>query len=163
MHRRPTLIAALALCALVAPVASGCASVKKTLDAKFTPPPTVVTQEATVAAVGASVVGTMTGTFPDQLPVWPGAKIVRTKTTKTAQGKAFSATFTTVDPFDDVVAGLGKGLTDSGWQVAVTDASSPEASASVLVISNANNEGLVTVSEVASKPVTIEYTISAKK
>lgn len=162
MYRRMPLIATVAVCLAVALAVSGCASVKKSLDDKLAPPPTVVTQEATVAAVGASVVGTITADFAKNLPLWPGSRVVRTRTTKTAQGKAFSAQFTTTDPFADVVAGLGQGLTDGGWKVELTDASSPDASASILMISNADDEGLVTVSEIASKPVTIEYTISPK-
>jgi len=163
MRRRHTYLALLAMIALFALGVPGCASVKNTLDAKFTPPPTVVTQEATVAAVGASVVGTLTGDFTKTLPLWPGSKVVRTRSTKTAQGTAFSATFSTIDPFTDVVAGLGEGLKKAGWKVEVADVSSPDASASILTISNSANEGLVTVSEIASKPVTIEYTIAPKK
>ena len=81
---------------------SGCTKVKTKLDAKFTPPPKVVTVEATVAAGGAPVTGKLVKGFPSTLPLWPGASLTSSKTTKTPQGKSYSATFKTGDPYAEL-------------------------------------------------------------
>jgi len=140
---------------------SGC-SVKQSLDAQLTPKPTTVTVEATVAAVGAPIDGTLNAGFPDTLPMWPGAKLIKSKTTKTAQGKSHSATLKTGDSYADVVAGVGKGLEDTGWTAETIDASSAGQKVTIIMISNADDEGIVTVSQTASKPVQIEYVIAPK-
>jgi hypothetical protein len=140
---------------------SGCA-VKSTLDKKFTPPPTKVTVEATVAVAGASVEGTLTGGFPDTLPVWPGATVTKSKTTKTPQGKSYSAIMTTPDPYADVLAGVGEGLKRAEWKPAVTDASGPDQKVSIIMISNLEADGIVTVSQLPKRPVRIEYVVTPK-
>ena len=93
---------------------------KSALDEKLTPEPTTVTVEATVAAVGASVEGTLTKGFPDTLPLWPGATVTKSKTTKTPQGTSYSAILTTPDPYADVLAGVGEGLKQADWKVEAT-------------------------------------------
>ena len=153
------LVPALALMVL----GSGCTSVKQQLDAKFTPKPTIVTQEATVAAVGAPIVGTLVTGFPDSLPLWPGGSVTKTKTTKTPQGKSYSATLTTPDPYKDVVAGVGAGLKKAGFKVTAVDGSSGVLKATLLMISDSTLEGIVTVSQLPDKPVHVEYVITPKK
>ena len=142
---------------------SGCSSVKAKLDAKFTPPPTVVTVEATVAAVGASVDGKVAKGFPSTLPMWPGAKLTASKTTKTPQGKSYSAMFKTSDPYADVLAGVGVGLKKAGFKVSATHASTDKMKVDILIVSNAKLEGIVTVSQLPKKAVHIEYVITPKK
>ena len=142
---------------------SGCSSVKAQLDAKFTPKPTIVTQEATVAAVGAPIDGSVAHGFPGDLPMWPGATLFKQKTTKTPQGKSYTETFTTGDPFVDVLAGVGVGLKRAGFKVAATDGSTGVVKAGILMVSNADLEGIVTVSQVPRRPVQIEYVITPKK
>ena len=151
-----------ALAAVVALVLSGC-SVKSSIDERLAPPPTTVTIEATVAAVGAPIDGTLTKGFPDTLPMWPGAKVTKSKATKTPQGTSYSAALTTPDPFDDVLAGVGTGLEEGDWKVEATDASTSEATVTILMISNDDADGIVTISQTPDKPVRIEYVITPKK
>ena len=142
---------------------SGCTSVKATLDKKFTPPPTIVTQEATVAAPSAQVSGTVSAGFPETLPLWPGSELVKKKTTRTPQGKSYTASFQTTDPYADVLAGVGQGLKTAHFKVAVTDGSTGVVKVSILMISNSKVEGIVTISQIPHKPVSIEYVITPKK
>ena len=155
-------IAATALAAAAVIVLSGC-SVKSAVDEQLTPEPKTVTVEATVAAVGAPIDGTLTEGFPDTLPMWPGAKVTKSKTTKTPQGTSYSAILSTPDPYADVLAGVGEGLKQAGWDVEATDATTPEQSVSILTISNDNAEGIVTVSQMPKKPTRIEFVITPKK
>lgn len=141
---------------------SGCA-VKSTLDAKLAPKPTTVTVEATVAAVGAPINGTLTKGFPDDLPMWPSAKVAKSMVTNTRQGASYSAILTTRDPFADVLAGVGEGLKQADWRVEATDASSAAQQVSILMISNTGADGIVTVSQMGAKPVAIEYVVTPKK
>ncbi len=159
MRVRYMTIAAVAVAALL--VLPGC-SVKSSLDAKLAPKPTTVTVEATVAAIGAPIDGTLTKGFPDTLPMWPQAKVTKSKTTKTPQGKSYSAVMTTPDPYADVLAGVGEGLEKADWKVEATEASTAAQKMSILLISNADADGIVTVSQLPKKPVRIEYVITPK-
>jgi hypothetical protein len=141
---------------------AGC-SVKSALDEKFTPEPKTVTIEATVAAVGASVEGTLTADFPDTLPLWPAATVTKSKTTKTPQGASYSAIMTTPDPYADVLAGVGEGLKQAEWKVEALDASTPEQQVTLLTVSNPDADGIVTVTQLPGKPVRIEYVITPKE
>ena len=141
---------------------SGCSAVKQKLDAKFTPPPTIVTQEATVAAPSAQVSGTVSAGFPETLPLWPGASLVKKSTTKTPQGKSYTAEFTTADPYGDVLAGVGAGLKTAKFKLSAVDASTEMVKVNVLMISNSKIEGIVTVSQAPKKLVHIEYVITPK-
>ncbi|NTU71295.1 MAG: hypothetical protein HGB10_05705 [Coriobacteriia bacterium] len=143
-------------------VVSGC-SVKQSIDEKLAPEPTQVTVEATVAAVGAPIDGTLKPGFPDTLPMWPGAKVAAGKTTKTPQGKSYSATLTTTDPYADVLAGVGEGLKRAGWTVEAMDVGTPEQQATILSASSDSADGIITVSQLPKKPVRIEYVITPKK
>jgi len=160
MRVRYMTVAAVAVVASLA--LSGC-SVKSTLDAKLTPKPTTVTVEATVAAVSAPIDGTLAQGFPDTVPMWPGARVAKSKTTKTPQGTSYSAIMTTADPYADVFAGVGAGLKQAGWKVEASDAGTPELPASILMISNGDAEGIVTITQSPKKPVSIQYVITPKK
>jgi hypothetical protein len=142
---------------------SGCSTVKQTLDEKFTPPPTIVTQEATVAAPSAQVSGTVSAGFPETLPLWPGANLAKMKTTKTPQGKSYTANFTKADPYDAVLAGVGEGLKTAGFKVAAADGSTEMVRVNILIISNKQIEGIVTVSQAPKKLVHVEYVITPKR
>jgi hypothetical protein len=144
-------------------VGSGCSSVKSQLDATLTPKPTVITQEATVAAVGAIIHGAPVRGFPESLPMWPGAKVSVSKTTKTPQSKSYSATMSTKDPYADVLAGVGAGLKKAGFKVTATDGSTDTVKVTLLMISDSTLEGIVTLSQAAKKPVIIRYDVSPKK
>lgn len=156
-----TVAVAIATVAISAPL-SGC-SVKNSIDQRLAPEPTTVTVEATVAAVDASIDGTLTKGFPAELPMWPGAKVAKSKATKTPQGTSYSAAMTTWDPFDDVLAGVGEGLEQSEWTVEATDASTAEATVTILMISSSDADGIVTISQTPKKPVRIEYVVTPKK
>ena len=147
----------------VAVLGSGCSSVKASLDAKFTPKPTVVTQEATVAAVGVPVDGTLSVGFPDSLPLWPGSVLTKTKVTKTPQGKSYTANFKTDDPYKDVLAGVNEGLKTAGFKVAATDGSTSAVKVNILIISNSSLQGIVTLSQMPNAATHIEYVITPKK
>ena len=159
------LSAALVLVAAITMVGiSGCSQVKTKLDTTLAPKPLPpVTIEATVAAAGASVEGTISSTFPDTMPVWPGARVKKSQTLKTPQGNSYALVLKTTDPFADVLAGMSAGLKKSSWKTTVTDASSAEASASLFMIANTRYEGIITVSEDASATTRIEYTLTPKK
>jgi hypothetical protein len=159
MRVRYTTMAAVAVVASLA--LSGC-SVKSSIDAQLAPKPTTVTVEATIATVGAPIDGTLAEGFPSTVPMWPAGKVVKSKTTKTPQGKSYSVVLTTSDPFADVVAGVGEGLKQSKWKVAATDATTPDQKVSILLISNTEADGIVTISQLPKKPVRIEYVITPK-
>jgi len=149
--------------AVVASLAvSGC-SLKRTLDETLAPEPTTVTVEATVAAVGAPIDGTLTKGFPDTVPLWPAAKVTSSRTTKTPQGNSYSAILTTTDPLAAVVAGVGEGFKQNDWTVEVTDASTEEQTASILMISSPDAEGIVTITQSPKKPVGIQYVVTPKE
>jgi hypothetical protein len=154
---------AAALLAVFAPLMiTGC-SVKSALDERLTPEPKTVTVEATVAAVGAAVEGTLTAGFPDTLPLWPGATVVKSKTTKTPQGPSYSAIMTTPDPYADVLAGVGEGLKQAEWKAEALDASTPEQQVTLLTVSRPDADGIVTVTQLPQQPVRIEYVITPKE
>ncbi len=161
---RVRLIAVAVLAVVASAALGGCASVKSSLDARFTPKPQLITQEATVAATGASIIGKIPPGFPRTLPMWPGARVYRTKVTNTRNGKpSYILSTWTRDPFADVLAGLGKGFLDGGWKVRGTDVSIDKQKVVILTISGLGSEGIVTVSQIASRPVTIDYVVGPKK
>jgi hypothetical protein len=160
MRARYLMIVPLLAAALLG---AGCTTVKAKLDAKFTPPPKVVTVEATVAAAGAPVTGTLAKGFPSTLPLWPGAKLKTSKTTKTPQGNSYSAMFSTHDPYADVLAGIGLGLKNAGFKVSANNASTDNMKVDILAVSNARVEGIITISQLTAKPVYLEYVVTPKK
>ena len=159
--RHACLVCAVAFAALAL---SGCSQVKTTLDSKLAPKPLPpVTIPATVAVPGALVKGKVQSSFPASTPVWPAARVKTSKTTKTPQGNSYTLILKTGDPYADVLVGIGAGLKTAGWKASVTDASSENASASILMISNARNEGIITITENSDATTRIEYDITPKK
>ncbi|NTW28465.1 MAG: hypothetical protein HGA39_03770 [Coriobacteriia bacterium] len=140
---------------LLLPLA-GCSNIKSAL----TPGSKVVSQEATVAAVGAPVVGTLTG-IPSGVPIWPGAKVLSSGTTKTASGAvSWNATLSTGDPYKDVLNGMGAGLKASGWTVDSQDIGTATAAANLLSLTKGSSQGICSLSENADKTTTIDIIIT---
>ena len=150
MRVRLTLAIVLALA--LAPTA-GC----KALEKRFTPPPTVVTTEATVAADGADVAGDLGKKVPEGLPVWPGAEVTDQKTTK----DAYALQLTTTETYDDVLKGVVVGFERAQWQVAQEESGDAGARIAILTVSNDTYAGYVTLTETEDAAVTIDYLISA--
>lgn len=148
------LIAA-ALVALLAVSAGGCNDPKTVLKAK----PKVITRKATVASPDASVEGTLSVTLPSDLALWPGANVVESSETE----EAITLTLLASDEFDDVLAGLAKGMQDAGWSVAQEDSDTSEDGAgkvTILEIGNDTYEGFITLLENADGTVQIDYVVS---
>jgi len=160
MRVRYVLVAAATVLASL--VLSGC-SVKSAIDERLTPEPKTVTVEATVAAVGAAVEGTLAAGFPDTLPLWPGSAVATSKTTTTSQGESYSTILTTPDPYPDVLAGIGEGLKQAAWKVEALDASTPEQKMALLTVSSPDADGLVSVTQFSDTQVRIEYVITPKE
>jgi hypothetical protein len=149
MYRRLTIM--LALTVLVAP-ATGCAGLRE----RFTPPPTVVTEEATRAASGAAVRGDLDPSTPSDLPLWPSGQVVDS----TSTDDAYSLTLTTDDAFDDVLKGVAAGFTDAGWEV-TSDASGEEGGrTAILEVAREGREGLVTLTEIEGPLTQLDYVIA---
>lgn len=155
------LVVLFVLVALLA--AAGCDGAEKALK----PEPKVVTRKATVASPDAKVEGAVTVAIPDGLALWPGSTVVETLETE----EAVSLTFTTTDEYEDVLAGLAKGLQDAGWTVeqesvegvepAEDSSETAEAGAmALLTISNATHEGVITLVENVDGGAQIDYVVS---
>jgi hypothetical protein len=127
------------------------------LERALTPPPTVVTLEATVAAPGATVQGDLPGGVPVDLPLWPSARVMEAD----ASGEAVSMTLLAQEPFSDVLAGVAKGLSDSGWDVAREEAGEDGSRTAILTVAGDTHEGLVTIIENDDATVTMVYVLSA--
>ena len=125
--------------------------------------PVSASREPTVAAADAPVVGTIPVGFPHTLPLWPGAQVTKTKVTKLPNGKSYSVSTSTSSPYADVLAGIGKGFTDGGWQVAASDVGTDHQKVTILTVSDSGSEGIVTVSQIAGKAVSIDYVVAPKK
>jgi len=148
------LIAALAMSV------TGC----DTLTEKFKPEPTVVTIEAKVASTEATLTGEVLAPGrPDSLPLWPGSTVIVSKQAQTPQGKSWTASFSTEDPFDDVVKGLAVGLEESGWSAEVADATVGADQTSLLSASGPSAEALFTVARSADSSATaIDVVVTPK-
>jgi hypothetical protein len=145
--------------ALVAAFAlSGCEALRSSVPQKTQ----VVYQKATVAAVNAPVEGALEG-VPSDLPMWPKSKVVAVKTTKTPQGKTWTATLMTTDKYDDVLKGMVAGLQNSGWTVEQADASSGDTKSSLLTLSTPSAQGVLTLSQVDTATTSLEFVISPSK
>jgi len=141
---------------------TGCSGIQQAI----TPKPKVnkVTIEATVAVPAASVDGKLVAGAPKTLPLWPGAKVLRSKATKMPGGTTWTATLSTGDPYIDVVNGVGVGFQQAQWQVAAQDMTSGDASGTLLTVSDGQVDGLVTVSNLPKKKIVqIEYTITPQQ
>ena len=150
---RVRLIVLAALLAVVVPGVSGCGQI----DAMLNPKPKVITQEATVAVAGASVQGQLEAEMPEGLPLWPDAVVTDSTLSKVPGGKSWAASFTTTDVYDDVYKGMGAGFQRAGWTVESVDTSVPEAKSATFTVQKDNVEGVVSISQVDSGTVSIDY------
>ena len=146
---------AIVLLGMLALPLGGCAQ----LTEAFKPEPKIVTQEATVAVVGAAVTGELEKEMPEALPLWPESTVVKSTYTSAPGGRSWAATLLTADAYDDVLKGTGAGLQKAGWTVEVTDASIPGAMSAVLNISREGKEGVISIAE-TPEGTTIEYVIN---
>ena len=139
---------------------SGCEQIKSMIA----PPPKIkhVPISAKVAAPGAQVTPALKN-VPANVPLWPGAGVEKASTTKSSNGDSWSATLTTTDGYQDVLAGTAKGFQDAGWTVSSANISSSEASSSILTVSSTGAEGLVTVIERPNGVTGIGYLITGTK
>jgi hypothetical protein len=159
--RLKTLLTVLLSCVLLVGV-TGCAAVDKAL----TPPPKIkhVSIEATVAVPDAQVVGSFGQGKPSGLPLWPGATVAGSRIVRGNGGtRLWSGTLTTADPYAKVVVGLENGFQNAGWSLEVADASTAEASSTVLTVSSSKIAGVVTLSSQPDQTTKIEYLVSAAK
>jgi hypothetical protein len=150
MNRRLIVMLVVASVALSS---TGCTSLEK----RFTPPPTVVTEEATRAVSGAQVEGELDSSTPEGLPLWPGAQVVDS----TMTDDAYSLTLTTTDTFDDVLSGVAAGFEEAGWTVAREESGEEGARSAVLQITRDAEEGFVTLTELEDGLTQIDYVITA--
>jgi len=137
---------------------AGCANVGTKVAAK----PRVVSREATVGAVGASVKGSLAKGFPADVALWPGAEITSSAVSKTPQGENWSATLLTKDAYEPVREGMAVGLQQAGWTVESQDVGTQKDPGSMLTITRSGAEGLVTLSRTADKRTSIEIVITPK-
>ncbi len=149
MRLRAVAVIALAFALLAV---TGCAR----LDEALTPPPKVVTEEATVAADGASVVGELSADTPQGLPLWPGAQVVESVSTD----DSYSLTMTTGDPYEDVLAGVAAGFEAAGWDV-TSEESTEGGRVAVLTLATDGQEGFVTITEVDGALIQLDYVLVA--
>lgn len=150
MRSRATIL--IAILVVAAAMLSGCTQLEET----FTPEPNVVTEEATVAVDGASVVGEMSPDTPAGLPLWPGAEVVESVQTD----DAYSLTLTTTDTYEDVLAGVAAGFEQAGWEVA-SEESSEGGRIAVLTLTATDQEGFITLTELEGGGVQLDYVLVA--
>lgn len=144
-------LASVLLVAVVFASVTGCAK----LEQRFTPPPQVVTEEATVAVSGAAVTGDL-GEAPQDLPVWPGATV----TDQSITDGAYAVTMTTVDVYDDVLKGVAVGFERAGWSVAQEESGDQGARSAVLTVTGSEYEGYVTITEAENEVIQVDYLLS---
>jgi len=150
MHFRTAACVVLAVAALV--LATGCDQLEK----RFTPPPKVVTEEATVAAGGALVEGELSEDAPEGLPMWPGATV----TESTGTEDAYGLSLTTVDPFEDVLNGIAVGFEQAGWTVTRDEAGTEGTRSVMLTVSSDSMEGFVTLTEIGDGTTQVDYAVT---
>ncbi len=129
---------------------TGCQKLEQT----FTPEPTIVTEESTVAVEGAAIQGDPGKDMPEGLPMWPGAKV--------ESSDVFKGTYTLVltapDTYDDVLNGLAVGLQRAGWEVAEDSSGDEGGRVAVLTVSTDGLAGFITLAE-SEAGTTIEYVL----
>ena len=137
---------------------AGCDLIKNVLS----PSPIVnhITGEAKVGKPGATIQGGLKPGAPDTLPIWEGASVLRTKVFKSSAGDTWSATLTTKDPYQEVVAGMATGFQKQGWDVASQDLSSGNTSTTVLTVSTTQAAGLCTIATDKDKTIHIDYALT---
>ena len=158
---RGRIITTFSLLVAVALLGTGCAQIQKAI----TPAVKInkVTIEATMAVPAAPLAGKLAAGAPASLPLWPDAKVVRSKATKSPNGTTWTATLSTADPYADVLNGVGVGFQKANWQVAAQDMTSGDASSTLLTVGNGSVDGVVTISNLPKKKsVQIDYTITPK-
>ncbi len=148
MLSRRILLAALAVLAAMA--LAGC----DTLQSVVTPEPEVITEEATVAVAGAAVSGELSADTPQGLPLWPGAEVIES----TSSEDTYSLTLSTGDPYDDVLPGLAAGFERAGWEV-TSEESDEGGRIAVLSLTTQGQEGFITITELESKAVQLDYVL----
>lgn len=124
------------------------------LDSALAPEPTVVSEEATVAVPAAQVIGVIAEGAPDSLPLWPGARVEGSESTR----GTFTLVLTASEPFDEVVNGVGVGLQRAEWEVAEEATGEPGDRITVLTIARSGAAGFVTIAE-GRAGTTIEYVV----
>ena len=152
--RARTIVTA-ALIGVLSIAATGCDQMTE----RFKPEPKIVTREATVAVAAAPVVGSFRDAVPNGLPLWPTAKVVEPEKRAKAS-KSWDETLLAADTYEDVLAGTVTGLERGGWQVETIDASTEEASATVLNVAGNGREGVITITR-TPEGTTIGYVIAA--
>lgn len=148
MRSRRILLACLAL--FVASSLVGCSS----LQAALTPDPEVITEEATVAAAGATVSGELSPETPEGLPLWPGAEVIES----VAAEDSYSLTLSTGDSYDDVLPGMAAGFERAGWEV-TSEESNEGGRIAVLSLTAEGQEGFITITELESGAVQLDYVL----
>ena len=148
------LVVAAALIGTLSVGVVGCEQLTK----RFTPPPKIVTREATVAVAAAPVEGSFGSEVPQGLPLWPTAKVIKPEN-RAKGSKAFDETLLAADTYDVVIAGMVTGLEKGGWQVETIDASTPESRTSILNVIGSGREGVITIAE-TPEGTTIGYVIA---
>lgn len=148
MRSRRILLACLT--ALLVLSLSGCAK----LQAAFTPDPEVITEEATVAVEGAAVSGELSPDTPQGLPIWPGAEVIES----IASEDSYSLTLSTGDSYDDVLLGMAAGFERVGWEV-TSEESDEGGRIAVLSLTTEGQEGFVTITELESGAVQLDYVL----
>ena len=151
---RGRLVAAAALIGVLSLTVTGC----NRLAEKFTPPPTIVTREATVAVAAAPIVGAFRKPPPEGVPLWPTAAVVNPEK-PAGSSRSWDGTLLAADTYDVVLAGMVTGLEKGGWQVETIDASVPGARTSVLNVVGGGHEGVITIAE-TPEGTTIGYVIA---
>lgn len=146
---RSRSFALLAVLVVVLLALSGCAAAKQALAPKTK----VVTREGKVATADAKVTGELPAELPDGLPLWPGAKVRDAAVTDGSVELQLAAT----ESFKDVVAGVGVGFERAKWNVVE---SLSDDTNTVLEVSNADYEGVVTLTAGEDVGTTIEYVLA---
>lgn len=130
----------------------GCQRIETALE----PEPVIVTEEATAAAAAAPVEGELAEKTPSDLPLWPASKVLASE----YNAGAYSLTLSTGDPYEDVLNGVAAGFERAGWDVAVEDDGEVGLRTAVLTVGSDRYDGLVTLSEVDTASVEIEYILT---
>jgi hypothetical protein len=159
MQRR--VLGTVSCAALLALALTGCTQIKQIVSPET--PINRVTVEATSAVAGAPVTGKLASGMPKDLPLWPGAVVTKSKLVKSSLGNSWTATLSTVDPYADVLNGVGVGFQRANWSTEAQDTSSAEGSSTVLTVMGPSSDGLVTVTVTKTGAVEIGYVMTPKQ
>lgn len=135
----------------------GCNTVKTA----FKPPAAkVITREATVAVVGAPVQGKLIKGFPNDIPLWPGAAIDKSRKVAAPNGSAWRAVFVAKDTYDSVLKGIGVGFQKAGWTLASESVGTTESPSDILSATKDRSEVVLTLTKTPTNTTRIEYVIT---